>query len=77
MKFLDIFKVFFQSDEDLIVEESFYTFKVKCDTNNLRLPSREEFDRIKEFVPPRDNLFIFIESDGYEICKYSKDTNID
>lgn len=77
MKFLDIFKVFFQCDENLLIKESFSTFELKCNTNNLRLPSREEFDRIKEFVPIRDNLFIFIESDGYEICRYSKDTNID
>lgn len=77
MKFLDIFKVFFQSDENLILKESFSTFELQCNTNNLRLPSREEFDRIKGFVPARDNLFIFIEADEYEICRYSKDTNIE
>lgn len=77
MKFLDIFKVFFQSDENLTVKESFFTFELQCNTNNLRLPSREEFDRIKEFVPTRDNFFIFIKADEYEICRYSKDTNID
>ena len=48
MKFLDIFKVFFQSDDNLIVKESFSTFELQCNTNTLRLPSREEFNRIKE-----------------------------
>lgn len=77
MKFLDIFKVFFKFDENFIIKETFSTFELKCNTNSLRLPSHEEFDRIKEFVPTRDNIFIFIEADGYEICKYSKDANID
>lgn len=77
MKFIDIFKVFFKSDENFTVKESFNTFELQCNTNNLRLPSREEFDRITEFIPTRDNFFIFIECDEYEICRYSKDTNID
>lgn len=76
MKFLDIFKVFFQSNENWVVKESFSTFELQCNTDDLRLPSHEEINTIKEFIPIRDNFFIFIKCDDYEICRYNKDTNI-
>lgn len=76
MNLLKEIKVFFHSDENWNIKENFNCLELECSTNNLRLPLYNEIEAISKFIPSRDKLFIYIECDNYEICRYYKDKDI-